>query len=128
MARPTVVLVDDTPEILTYCARILAQEYEVVGTASDGRRALEICAATNPDVVVMDISMPGWNGLEVARRLRAAGSRMVIVFLSAEECPREAIEAGGTAFVSKNHLARDLSVAIREGLSGRTFISESPND
>jgi len=126
--RPTVLLVDDTPQILEYCTRVLARHYEVIGTASNGIVALEICAAINPDVIVLDISMPGLNGIEVARRLRSSGCRAAIVFLSSEELIPEAMEAGGSAFVEKSLMSSDLLVAIREALAGRRFISTFPTD
>lgn len=129
MLRPKVLLVDDTPQILEYCARLLtADQFDIVGTAQDGNIALELCFSTDPDVIVLDISMPGLNGLEVARRLRNAGSRAAIVFLSAEESVIEAMEAGGSAFVAKTLVASDLLIAIREALAGRKFVSTFPSD
>lgn len=128
MQRPTVLLVDDTPQILEFCAHILAPNYDVIGTAANGSVALEICATTEPDVIVLDISMPGLNGLEVARRLRSSGCRAAIVFLSSEELMAEAMAAGGSAFVEKSLMASDLLVAIREALAGRRFVSTFPSN
>jgi len=120
-----ILLVDDTPEILTLCTEMLKAEYEIVGTARDGKSAIAAVEATTPDVVVLDISMPGLNGVEVAKRLRSAGCRAAIVFLSADlEFINDAMEAGGSAFVLKTALHSDLRVAIREALAGRMFVSE----
>lgn len=119
---------DDTPEILDYCTRILADSCEVVATASGGKAALEVCAANAPDVIVLDVSMPGMDGIEVARRLRSSGCRSAIVFLSADEFVLEAMAAGGSAFVGKSLVASDLLIAIREALAGRCFVSIAPSN
>lgn len=126
MRRPRVLLVDDTPEILEYCIEILESHYDIVGTAPNGKSAIAAFEATTPDVLVLDISMPGLNGIEVARRLRSAGCQAAIVFLSGnEEFASAALKAGGSGFVSKPQISSDLLVAIREALAGRVFVSDS---
>ena len=125
MKRYRILLVDDTPEILAYCAEILKPDYDVVGTATSGKAALNVFSATSPDVIVLDISMPGMSGIEVAKRLRSAGCQAAIVFMSADdESATTALEAGGSAYVSKTHVA-DLPLAIKEALAGRLFVSVS---
>jgi len=124
--RPRVLLVDDTPEILTLCAEILKAHCEIVGIASDGKSAIAAFKMTTPDVVVLDVSMPGLNGIEVARQLRSSDSRAPIVFLSADmEFTMAAMEAGGSAFVKKTLITTDLWIAIKEALAGRRFVSVS---
>ena len=124
MKRPRVLLVDDMPEIVQYCAGLLASEHEVVGSAGDGLAAISAVAATDPDVIVLDISMPGLNGIEVARRLRHAGCAAKIVFLSADDALSDvALQAGGNAYVSKRLIDSDLRAAIVEALAGRTFVA-----
>ena len=126
MKRHRILLVDDTPEVLTYCAELLERDYEIVGTASNGRAAIAAVADTAPDVIVLDISMPELNGIEVAKHLRSSGCKAVIVFLSAEDdFVHEALQAGGTAYVSKA-LVSDLRAAIREALAGCVFVSIIP--
>ncbi len=126
MNRPRVLLVDDTPEILALCAEILKAHCEIVGTAPDGKSAIAAFKMTVPDVVVLDVSMPGLNGIEVARQLRIFASDSVIVFLSADmEFTLAAMEAGGSAFVKKTLITTDLWIAIREALAGRRFVSVS---
>ena len=81
---------------------------------------------TTPEVVVLDISMPGLNGVEVARRLRSSGSQAAIVFFSAEtEFMMAAMDAGASAFVKKTLISSDLWFAIQEALAGRMFVSIS---
>ena len=124
MNRPRVLLVDDIPEVVQYCSDLLKDEYEIAGTASNGLAAIQTVAATEPDVIVLDISMPGLNGIEVARRLRHAGCAAKIVFLSADDALSEvALRAGGNAYVSKSLIDSDLQAAIVEALAGRTFVA-----
>jgi CheY-like chemotaxis protein len=126
LKRPRVLLVDDTPEILALCVEILNPHCEIAGTALDGKSAIAAHKTTTPDVVVLDVSMPGLNGIEVARQLRASASLAVIVFLSADmEFTMAAMEAGGSAFVKKTLITTDLWIAIKEALAGRTFVSIS---
>lgn len=125
MKRYRILLVDDTPEVLAYCAEILKPDYDIVGTATNGRAAIHTFAATLPDVIVLDISMPGMSGIEVAKRLRNSGCRATIVFMSADDhFAKQALEAGGSAYVSKTLIA-DLPIAIAEALAGRPFVSAS---
>jgi len=124
LERPRVLLVDDTPEILALCTEILRPHYEIVGTAPDGESAIAAFKTTTPDAVVLDISMPRLDGIEVARRLRSSGSPAAIVFLSGDvEFMMAALEAGGSGFVAKWLIGSDLPVAIREALAGRVFVS-----
>jgi len=128
-----VLLVDDTPEILALCAEVLRPNFEIVGTVTDGHSAIAALTTTTVDVVVLDIAMPGLNGVEVARRLRSAGCPAAIVFFSADmdflsadaKFMAAALEAGGSGFVAKRLLASDLPRAIREAVAGRVFVSDS---
>ena len=126
MRLPRVLLVDDTPEVLTLCVELLKPNYDIVGTVPDGKSAIAAFAATSPDVVVLDVSMPGLDGMEVAKRLRTSGCMAPIVFLSGEmEFMMSAMEAGGSGFVTKARIVSDLPLAIREALAGRVFLSIS---
>jgi DNA-binding NarL/FixJ family response regulator len=130
---PRVLLVDDTPEILALCVEVLRLNFEVVGTVADGHSAIGALANTTADVVVLDIAMPGLDGVEVARRLRGAGCPAAIVFFSVDmdfltsdvKFMAAALQAGGTGFVAKRLLASDLPLAIQEAVAGRVFVSDS---
>jgi DNA-binding NarL/FixJ family response regulator len=98
----------------------------VVGMATNGHDALKAAATLKPDVVVLDISMPGMNGFELATRLRAAGSTAQLVFLTVHEETElilAAKSAGAIGYVVKARLASDLELAVREARAGRPFQS-----
>jgi DNA-binding NarL/FixJ family response regulator len=123
---PRVLLVDDNAEMLDTAAAVLSSEFEIVGTARDGRTALDAAGNLRPDVIVLDISMPGMCGLEVATRLKAEGSTAAVVFLTVledEEVVRAAKDAGAVGYVLKPRLASELPKATFEASEGRRFIS-----
>ena len=123
---PRVLLVDDNVMTLARAKAVLSARCVVVGTAGNGDAALQAAAAQNPDVVVLDISMPGMNGFELAKRLRAEGSTARLVFLTVhedEELILAARNAGGIGYVVKTRLASDLEPAVKEARAGRPFQS-----
>ena len=121
-----VLLVDDNEEMLARSAATLAPACEIIGAVKDGPAALQAAEALHPDVIVLDISMPGMTGLEVASRLCQAGSKAAVVFLTAhreEDFRKAALSAGGIGYVLKPRLASDLITAVLEARAGRHFIS-----
>src|SRR5262245_51971742 len=105
MTRARLVIADDHAPLVAAVERLLADEFDVVGTASDGPAALRAAARLDPDVVVLDISMPDLDGIEVARRLKAAGSRAKVVLLTVHDDPdlvRAALAAGALGYVLKS--------------------------
>lgn len=128
MERPRVLIVDDTPEVIEYYAAILtADYYDIIGSARNAAVAFGMVAEKAPLVILLDISMPGMSGIELARRLRAVGCQSAIIFVSSDDAlAMEAMNAGGSAFVSKNLIASNLQIAIREALAGRRFVSVWP--
>jgi len=129
LERPRVLLVDDTPEMIEYYGELLnADSYDIVGAAPNAVVALGMVRETKPQVVLLDISMPGMNGIELARRLRAAGCHAAIIFVSSDDGLATEAMGAGSAFVSKNLIASGLRVAIREVLAGRRFIAVWPEN
>jgi len=121
-----VLLVDDNEAMLTRAAAVLTSAFNVVGTVKDGLAALAAAEALDPDVIVLDISMPGMSGLEVAARLRRSGSRAALVFLTVhdeEEFVLAAKAAGGKGYVVKGRLVSDLPAAVRQVRAGGSFVS-----
>ncbi len=128
MGRIRVLLADDHEAMLNRVADLLAGECDVIGTAIDGRQALDAAKHLKPDVLVLDISMPVMNGIETARCLKEAGVKTRIVFLTVHDDPefaREALEAGALGYVIKQRIGSDLVAAIKEAHAGRSFVSPS---
>lgn len=112
--------------MIARASTVLSHGCEVVGSAKDGPAALEAIARLTPEVVVLDISMPGMTGFEVASRLKATGSTTAIVFLTVHEDEavfRAAKAVGGLGYVVKSRLASDLEQAVIAASEGRTFSS-----
>ena len=124
--RPRVLLVDDNDAMLLRAAAVLSPDCVIVGAVKDGRAALAAAEALHPDIMVLDISMPGLNGFEVASSLRQAGSTAAVVFLTVHEDEALVLAAravGGTGYVVKPRLASDLRHAVLEAVAGRPFVS-----
>jgi DNA-binding NarL/FixJ family response regulator len=130
-SEPTRVLIaDDSEEVLVREAAVLADGCVVVDAVTDGRAALLAARACHPDVIVLDISMPGMSGLEVATRLRESGCTAAVVFCSVhedEEFIAAAKEAGGLGYVVKPRLTSDLLRAVSEAKARRPFVSDIPD-
>jgi DNA-binding NarL/FixJ family response regulator len=121
-----VLLVDDNPAILAQVVQALAGHFEIVGTLHDGATLAVAIAAQNPDLIVLDITLPGDNGLVLARRLRSVGCKARIVFLTVHADPdyaRSAFAAGASGYVTKARLATDLVSALASALEGERFVS-----
>ena len=123
-AKPRVLLVDDHPHVIDAVAASLVDEFDVAAVATDGMQALETAFQVNPDVIVLDVSMPGIDGFQTFRALENAGSRTPVVFLSmydADVYVSEAFRCGGRGFVLKSQIDRDLASALDQALDGRLF-------
>jgi DNA-binding NarL/FixJ family response regulator len=127
-AIPRVFLADDQEEMRRTVAQVLEGEFQIVGTAENGAGVLELTPGLSPDVLVLDISMPVVTGIEAALRLRQAGSRVKVIFLTVHEdldFVEAAMSVGALGYVLKQSLATDLVPAIWKALEGSTFISPS---
>jgi len=126
--KPTVLLADDHQIVLDGLRGLLCGEFEIIGTARDGRQLVELAQTLDPDVIVADISMPLLNGIESVRQLQSAGSRARVVFLTMHPDPSyllRAIQAGAKAYVLKHAASEELVGAMREALKDRLYISPS---
>ena len=130
MGRARILLADDHKGMRERVVRMLEREFEMLEPVNDGRALLEAAARLEPDVCLMDISMPLLNGIETAARLKESGSRAKIIFLTIHEDLDflvAALRAGASGYVIKPRMASDLRAAIKEVLAGRTYISSSLN-
>src|SRR5215831_6582842 len=121
-----VLVADDHQSLLDRVVSILDCEFSVVGTAKDGPTLVKAEAELTPDVLVIDISMPGMSGLEAASCIRRRGSHAAVICLTAHQEPEiveAALRSGVLGYVTKTSLAQDLLPAVRSALGGRRFIS-----
>jgi DNA-binding NarL/FixJ family response regulator len=126
MTRKRVLVVDDLTEVLSAVAALLRDSFLIVGMVSDGRTALEAILKLEPDLVVLDISMPGMTGIEVARELKSRGNKTKIVFLTVHEDSdiiATCLSVGALGYVLKALMDSDLIPAMNEALAGRVFVS-----
>jgi DNA-binding NarL/FixJ family response regulator len=124
--RPRILLADDHTMLLDAFRRLLEPRCEIVGTACDGRALLELAADTNPDVIVLDISMPLLNGMDACVQLRRKMPGVRFVFLTVNEDPAiaaKAIGLGASGYLLKNSASGELFTAIEQALAGKTYIT-----
>lgn len=126
MTRPRILIADDHLMLLDAFRALLEPEYEVVGTATDGRALLHECARLNPDVVLLDIAMPLLNGLDAGRQLKSQRRAIKLIYLTMNPDPDvagEALRLGASGYLLKSSAARELKQAIQEVLRGRSYIT-----
>ena len=126
MKKTRVLLADDHKIVLEGLRGILEPEFEIAGAVEDGRALVAEAERLSPEVVVADISMPGLNGIDAARKIRKINERIKIVFLTMHadvNYAASAFEAGASGFVLKHSAPQELIMAIHEAIQGRTYIT-----
>ncbi len=126
MAGPRVLLADDHALLLGAFEKLLAEECEVIGKASDGRALVAAAEKLKPDVIVLDIQMPLLNGLEAGRQIKQRVRDTRLVFLTINEDPdlaAEAFRSGASGYLLKRSAASELTTAIREVMQGRSYVT-----
>ena len=126
--RIRIVIADDFPAVLDTVERHLAPDYEIVGKVPDGLALVECTCRLQPDLLVIDISMPKLSGIDALRRLRSLGVQTPAIILTNhddEELAREALAMNAKGFVLKSRMGSDLRTAVVDVLAGRIFISET---
>jgi DNA-binding NarL/FixJ family response regulator len=115
--RPRVLIADDHPGVLATLCRVLNLECDVVGTVGDGAALLDSVAQLAPDVVLVDLNMPGLSGLDVSRQLTQSNPGVRVIVLSGAddaEIAERALAAGASAFFVKHRFrTEDLLAAVR---------------
>lgn len=127
MNRPRILLADDHRIVLEGLRNLLEGEFEVVGMVGDGRALVQKARELNPDVIVVDVSMPLLNGIEAVHQIRKAGSEARIIFLTMHPdvtYATRAYEAGASGYVLKHSAASELLTAIRDALKGKIYYSD----
>ncbi len=111
-----ILVVDDDPAVTSLLKRGLSYEGFTVDTAGSGEEALKIAREQPPDLVILDIMMPGMDGMEVLRRLRAADPELPVLFLTARDAPADQVrglEAGADDYVVKPFTFEVLVARVR---------------
>lgn len=126
MTRPRILLADDHTMFVQGLQSLLEDEFELVGTVADGQALIDTAHQLNPDVIVVDISMPVMNGLDAVRQLKKDGSPAKIIFLTMhpdESLIAEAFRCGGSGYVLKQSAGDELISAIRQVLAGVQYVT-----
>ncbi len=126
MKRLRLLLADDHVVLLEGLQGLLARDFELAGTARDGREVLAEAARLQPDIVVLDISMPNLNGIEVARQLVKSNPNLRVVMLTMYADAgylQAAFDAGAAGYVVKHAAATELVAAIHAVAEGGTYVS-----
>jgi len=123
-----ILLADDHAVVRSGLRRLLEQnaEMQVIAEAGSGEQAYQLFSELKPDVVVMDLSMPGMGGLESIRRILVRSPLARVVVFSMHENAAFAFQAlniGARAYVAKSGMAEDLVIAVRNAAAGSTYIS-----
>ena len=123
--KPRVLLADDHEQVLGMIANLLADDFDIVATVSDGQQALDQSARLDPDIIVLDVTMPNLDGFQALRELRRIGSRAKVVLLTmlhTEDYVTAALRSGAQGYVLKTRIHSDLTSALDHALGGRLFM------
>ncbi len=116
-SRPRVLLAEDHPDVAKAVCRVLALDCEVVGAVADGIALLAAAQRLEPDVIVVDLNLPGMNGLEACRQIRQRHPNTKVIIFTAmndQDVRQRAFEVGASAFVSKMSAGGDLLSTIKQ--------------
>lgn len=108
-----------------------SSDVEVIGEAGDGRVAIDLCDQLQPNLVLMDVAMPGLNGIEATRKIRANHPNMRVIMLSMHgdrQYVYESLKAGAGGYLLKAAAFTDLLAAIRAVMAGKTYLSPPLSD
>ena len=126
MPRATVLLADDHAIVAEGLASLLHGEFALVGTVADGAQLVEAARRLRPDLIVTDLAMPGLNGLDALRQLKADGlaARVVVLTMHADaHVAAEVLRAGASGFVVKHAAGQELIAALHAVLAGRRYVT-----
>ena len=124
--KPRVLLADDHALLVGAFEKLLSGEFDIVGQVNDGRALVAAAAKLQPDVIVLDISMPLMNGLEAGRQIKQQNRNIKLIYVTMNEDPdiaAEAFRAGASGYILKRSAVSELSTAIREVMLGRSYIT-----
>ncbi len=123
-----VLVVDDHEPFRRFVSSTLGKQpnLQIIGEAQDGIDAIQQAEALQPDLILLDIGLPGLNGIEAARRIGQTSSASRIIFLTQEssaDMVQEAFNSGAWGYVIKTQAGRELLIAVETVLQGKRFLS-----
>ena len=128
MAKIKILVADDHPIVAEGLRSLLEPTFEVVAIVQNGRELVVAAKKLNPDVIVVDISMPLLNGIDAVSQIRSAGIQAKIIFLTMHtetNYARRALAEGASGYVLKHSASSELLFAIQQALAGRTFVTST---
>jgi len=126
MSRIRLLLADDHTMVAEGLRSLLRDEFELLGTAANGKELVDAAVELNPDVILVDISMPVLNGFDAVREIMKRGSESKIIFLTMHNDATllaEAFRCGASGYVLKQAAGEELVTAIREVAQGNNYIT-----
>lgn len=126
--RVRILIADDHRAMLETLVGMLSSDFDIVAAVGDGLAAVTQAEHLEPDLLVLDIAMPGLNGIAAAAQLKRRGSTAKVVFVTNmrdREFIQESLTLGQVGFVIKDRLVADLLPAVRDVLAGKSFVSPS---
>ena len=131
MSRIRLLIADDHVMFAQGLESLLRDEFELLGTAGNGEELVEATLRSNPDVILVDISMPLLNGFDAVRRIRDSGSDAKIIFLTMHDDATflsEAFRCGASGYILKQAAGEELVNAIKEVAQGHNYVSPLATD
>ena len=126
MKKPRVLIADDHSILLAGLRKLIEDRCEVVGTVEDGQALVKAVRHLQPDLILLDISMPLLNGLDAARQIKKLLPDAKLLFLTMHSSPTwaaEALKVGASGYLLKQSAATELSQAIETVLKGQTYLA-----
>jgi len=127
MRRLRILLADDHKMFAQGLRSLFQNEYELLATVENGQALVEAARVLDPDVIIVDISMPVMNGFDAARQLKKEGSTAKIIFLTMhadEGLVAEALRCGASGYVLKQSVGEELQSAITQVSEGRVYLPQ----
>jgi CheY-like chemotaxis protein len=124
--RLSVLLADDYRPILDFVRHLLERKYDIVGLVRDGESLVDVANRLQPDIIVLDITMPLLTGLEAADEISKRANPPKLIFLTLLDEPgvvEKALSVGASGYVLKSELVNDLEKAIESAIDGQVFVS-----
>ena len=121
-----ILIADDHQLLADACKGMLEPEFAVAGVVADGRTLIDAAFTLKPDVIILDISMPGMNGLDAGERIKREMPKTEFIVLSMSmscDIAADAFRKGASAYVTKQSAATELALAVRKVIRGEWYLS-----